>query len=78
MLKHEIEQVLYKIYKHEIDIHSFEQWLYKIDDKEVDKYFGEGFYSDLIDVNYTGKFALSEVEKLICSKIPFNKFEKKL
>lgn len=75
MKREEIELIFYKVIRNEVSSIEFEGWLYSADEEVINSYFGENFYFDLISINYRNKFVRDEVEKLIYSKIPFNKFE---
>lgn len=75
MSKEDVELIFYKTIKGELSIREFEEWLYSIDEDVIDKSFGKDFYFELININYRNKFSGDELEKVIYSKIPFNKFE---
>lgn len=73
--REDIELLFYKVIKGELSIVEFEKWLYSVDEDAIDNKFGENFYFQLISINYKNKFSRYELEKIIYSKITFNKFE---
>ena len=75
MRKKDIEFTFYKLLRENLSISDFEKWVYSIDEKLIDRFFGEGFYYELIDLNYKNKYVINEVEKLLYNKITFGKFE---
>lgn len=75
MNRQDIELLFYKVIKGEFTITEFEEWLYSADEDIINASFGENFYFELISINYRNKYAYNELEKIIYSKITFNKFE---
>lgn len=75
MNSQDIELFFYKVIKGDLTIAEFEEWLYSVDEGIINALFDENFYFELISINYRSKFAYDELEKIIYSKIPFNKFE---
>jgi hypothetical protein len=75
MNRDDIELIFYKVIKNEVSITDFEKWLYSIDEAIISNNFGEDFYFELISINYKKNSAYNELEKVIYSKIPFNKYE---
>lgn len=75
MNRQDVELLFYKVIKGEFLITEFEEWIYSNDGDIIAKYFDESFYFELISINYRSEFANDELEKIIYSKIPFNKFE---
>lgn len=75
MNKADMEFLFYKVIKEKTSINDFEKWLYNADENLIDSSFGDGFYFELLNINYRNKSAQEELEKIIYSKIPFSKFE---
>lgn len=75
MNRDDIELIFYKVIKNEISITEFEKWLYSVDEDIISNNFDEDFYFELISINYKNISAYNELEKIIYSKIPFNKYE---
>lgn len=70
-----IEFKFYEALKHKISIQDFEQWVYET--KELELELPEDTYTDLISLNYKGKFAHNELEKIVEPFVDNGKFEVK-
>ncbi|MDA1475863.1 hypothetical protein [Bacillus changyiensis] len=69
----DIQKQFYRVYKGHISIAEFEKWVYKTQD--IEKIYGNDFYFNLLDLDYTNKYIKNDLEKLILAIIPFGKFE---
>lgn len=74
--RHEIEFMFYKVINRKLTVCKFEKWLYGTDEENINRLFGEGFYFQLIDLNYKDKYVLNDLEKIIYQKVSFAQFEK--
>tara|TARA_R110002050_G_scaffold7554_1_gene29017 strand:+ start:12 stop:659 length:648 start_codon:yes stop_codon:yes gene_type:complete len=68
-----IELKFYEVLKHKISIQEFEQWVYET--KELESELPEDTYTGLISLNYKGKYAHNELEKIVKPFINNGKFE---
>ena len=67
------ELKFYEVLKHKISIQEFENWVYET--KALESELPEEIYADLISLNYKGKYAHNELEKIIQPFIHNGKFE---
>ena len=67
------ELKFYEVLKHKISIQDFEQWVYRT--KELELKLPEDTYTDLISLNYKGKYAHNELEKIVEPFVDNGKFE---
>jgi hypothetical protein len=68
-----IEEKFYEVLKHKMSIQIFEHWVYGT--KELESELPEDIYTDLISLNFKGKYAHNELEKIIGSFVHNGKFE---
>ncbi len=68
-----IELKFYEALKHKISIQDFEQWVYET--KELELELPEDTYTDLISLNYKGKYVHNDLEKIVKSFVDNGKFE---
>jgi hypothetical protein len=68
-----IQLRFYEVLKHKINIQDFEEWVYAT--KELELELPENTYTDLISLNYKGKYAHNELEKIIEPFVDNGKFE---
>jgi hypothetical protein len=70
----EINEYLISVVRYKISIQEFERWLY--DNEELlEKYLGKELYFQLINLNYTSKFVIDDLEPLLIKVLEYKSFE---
>jgi len=64
--------IFYNVYKQNINIKQFTNWLYyKANEIEINNHYGCDYYFELINIDYTDKYAYSNLCNILESKIDF-------